>query len=427
MKKLTQIPNEESFYRLPFEKGTFTLTEETLNKHSTHRKPEYSFQIQVRNLNFRNEILTIGVKLEKEAEQKVYIKVRPGELLVSCSFDTDFSYLSRYAYFGLFSLIGYRSSLCFKEFYWPDFFDPQNGRSKFLKIYNDRRGMDIEIKSNYPHFYRPGDQLMEWFDEVKTRESIPLNSIFQDELPLNDTILGYFLADTNMSSFHSNHFPFLVPFLGKLTTDKERIKGYIKFIQLESDLHPLLNTTTSKQDELNEICFKMRELAHLRPTRFWDPLKLNEDEIARGKQLFELWHEAIGILHTQKFTLYYFTRGLKILKEKPSRSWVRDYEFRKEFPQLLVKKIDKGDYFLLELCFKVNDKTYTPEYPNTAFFINAKVDYKKIYLLRYFTDYQVVCFFAEHKYKFAILKCHYKDEILEFVNLLAERYEVKGS
>src|SRR5690606_34801662 len=121
-----------NFYRLPFEKGTFELTEQTLNLHSEFRKPHYFYRIKVRNIHFRNQILTLGVKLEDESEKLIYLKVTQHELLVCCNVDTDPGYHSRYAYLGLLSLLDLMSSKCFKEYYWPDFFDAQTGKSKFL-------------------------------------------------------------------------------------------------------------------------------------------------------------------------------------------------------------------------------------------------------------------------------------------------------
>jgi hypothetical protein len=78
------------------------------------------------------------------------------------------------------------------------------------------------------------------------------------------------------------------------------------------------------------------------------------------------------------------------------------------------------------LQFKVKGKIYITASPNIAFFINPKVDWLKIYLLGSYNDYLLTSFFAKTGFKLAVLKCHYKGEFEDFVEGLAEQYEVKG-
>lgn len=95
------------FFRLPFQHGNFKLSIDTLNKFSDFRRPKHPYLlIQTRKISFVNELLTVGVIIGEEAEEMVYIKVKPLELLVSCSIDTDENYLGRYAYFALCHLMG---------------------------------------------------------------------------------------------------------------------------------------------------------------------------------------------------------------------------------------------------------------------------------------------------------------------------------
>ncbi len=60
MEKMPQIPDEKSFYRLPFEKGTFTLKEDTLLSHSIYRKSPSYFREKIKNISYKNEILTLS-------------------------------------------------------------------------------------------------------------------------------------------------------------------------------------------------------------------------------------------------------------------------------------------------------------------------------------------------------------------------------
>ena len=78
-----------NFFHLPFTPNTRILTENTLNQYSEIRKPKRGyFPIKIRKISFCNELLVIGVILDKEPEELVYIKVTASELLISCSVDT---------------------------------------------------------------------------------------------------------------------------------------------------------------------------------------------------------------------------------------------------------------------------------------------------------------------------------------------------
>ena len=422
MKKQTQIPDEKSFYRLPFEKGTFELTEKTLNLNSQFRKPDYYYRIQTRNINFLNEILILAVLIKDEPEQLIFLKVTQYELLVCCNVDTDAAYLSRFAYFGLLSLMDYSSSVHLDEYYWPDFFDSNSGKSQFLKIYNDRKGLDIELKTKYPHFYKPGDELIDWYKEAEMQDRNTPISIKLEDHPIKDTVLGYFLADTNLSSIHSNHYSFLVPFVGISTKDKRKVKSFSSFVFSESDLKTADYATSSTQNKLIEISQKMLELAPVGPSYWRRPFCPDGEEKKNGNQLLELWHKAKNSLLSQHYIYYYYTHGLNYLKGKPMKNWICSYKIQKEQPHLIIKIIDKGRYYQLELKFRVNRKTYSPENQLIPFFINASTDKERLYLLNDFREFQLMLFFSYFGYRFAVLKAHYKDEIKDFIDGLAERH-----
>jgi hypothetical protein len=116
---------------------------------------------------------------------------------------------------------------------------------------------------------------------------------------------------------------------------------------------------------------------------------------------------------------------LRNLVGKPNRRFIKACEIRKDTPELLIKKIDKGDYYQLELYFRVNGKMYFPAYPNIAFFISPKEDRLKIYLLGSYKDYLVTSFFAKKEFKLAVLKCHYKGDFEDFVECLSKQCEIK--
>jgi len=56
-----------NFFRLPFTPNTRILTENTLNQYSEIRKPKRGYlPIKIRKISFSNELLVMGVILDKE-------------------------------------------------------------------------------------------------------------------------------------------------------------------------------------------------------------------------------------------------------------------------------------------------------------------------------------------------------------------------
>ncbi|MEB2774619.1 hypothetical protein SYJ56_04835 [Algoriphagus sp. D3-2-R+10] len=419
----TAIENgEKYFFKLPFEPGTFKLTDKTLNQHSEFsRFHHHYFRIKVRKISFRNEILTLGVKILEEAEERIFIKVTEKELWVRCSVDTDRTYLSRYAYFALIKIM-FLNYYNFERFYWPDFFDQSTGKSKFLDIINDRQGLDITLKSKYPHFYKPGDVLLK-LSEQKTKVKIRETPTVLDEIPQTDHAIGYFLVDTNLNSSHSNHFPFLVPYYGKLTKGKEAIKSYTSFLTDEADTQFL--TFTPNQELLNEVCFKMKKIAPLEPTYCRIKEHVGIEEEKKGRLLFDLWHESLKLIISQRYFSYHFIYGMLYLKGKPRKSNVYGCRISQETPQLFFRKIDKKTHYQFELRFKILGKAYIPNESHTEFFINYNKDPWTFHLLGSFQDYQVTSFFAKFKFKLGVLKAHYKDDLKDFADGLGRHYEIK--
>jgi hypothetical protein len=352
----------------------------------------------------------------------IYLKVTQHELLVGCNVDTDPTYLSRYAYLGLLSLLDFRSSRCFKKYYWPNFFDPRTGKSKFLKIYNDRQGLDIEIKPVFPHFYRPGDKLIDWHKGSGIGGRKFPEPILPDQQPISDTALGYFIADVQLNSIHSNHYPFLVPFIGIPTKDKQRIKSYTSILLSENDI-PSIDITPIQQ-QLNAICLKMRELAPVESRQWWRYYSITAEEKENGRRLVDWWHEAKHLIQSQKYVYYYYTHGLNYLRGKPKRDWIHKYSIRDERPELLIKQIDKGEYYQFELKFRVNRKLYVSAKSDIAFFINGTAGPRSLYLLNQFTDCQPVWFFGQFGHKLAVLKCHFRDDFRNLIETLATDYEM---
>lgn len=404
-----------SYFRIPLETGSRILTLQRLNAHSIFRRPRRPYlSVNVRLLSFRREVLTIGVGIADEMEERVLIRVRETELWVSCTVDTDEHYLSRYAYFGLEELMWFREQYDFEKYYWPGFFDKRSGKTKYLTIINDRKGLDILLKPRYSAFYKPGHSLPEFNSrrdslgarkQVGSLGTVNLNSKYA---------VGYILADTNMRSLHSPHFPFLTPFYGISTKANDHIRLFSEYLN-EDDSKPFLEYSKS-QVMLNQVCFRMKKLAHL-------DVDGNPDSVAenlRGEELFNLWQKVISISTTQLYTYYCFTYGLKNVKGKPRKKWLRECQFRLEIPKLLVKVFDRGDYFEIRLMFKIGNRIFTPHPLNTAFFISSKQNPLTFYLLESYDDYKIVTHFSKVGFKMCILREHFTDDLKQFF------YEMNG-
>ncbi|MBC7417834.1 MAG: hypothetical protein H7325_06740, partial [Pedobacter sp.] len=195
----------ENFFRLPLKDGTRILTVETLNRYSDIRRPKKPYlKIRRRKLSFHNELLTIGVVLGNEEEERVYIKATDSELLVSCSVDTTSGYLSRYAYFALYDMMSIYDEVDFEGFYWPDFFNLDNGNSSYLMIKMYRGSLIVSPKGRFIGIYKPNQTLPSIRDNVeKVRQAV---TVLHEILPKNtQEIIGFCLADTSTEKWHTNH------------------------------------------------------------------------------------------------------------------------------------------------------------------------------------------------------------------------------
>jgi hypothetical protein len=425
-KAIKSPPAGLQFFKLPFEKGTLRLTRLTLDKHSDFRRTERPYQsIDVRKISYHNEILIIGIELENENEERVYLQATTTELLVSCSVDTHEAYLSRHAYLALNRLIHFDDHYDFDKYYWPGFFDTKTGKSKYLTVINDRQGLDVFLKPKYSSFYKPEQKLIYPLNDKRDKVRVNLKQAKESIAGENGETIGYCLADTLLRSWHSNHLPFLIPYSGLLTNKKEAVKTYLNFIRDQDNL-PILDYTPVQQ-KLNQLCFKMMELALIKSPEYQSTEKEREDikrdNIRRRDKVFLLWQQAIPLLECQLFANHYHTLGMKNVIGKPRKKDMPVCSFSMEVPTICFLWLDQGDYYELRLRFKVGKKVFIPERRNVTFFISAKNDPKMFYLLETLTDYTVLTYFEERKLNISVLKSHYQQYFKGFKEQLAKVYE----
>lgn len=423
--KIIESVKAENFFRLPFIPDTRILTENTLNQYSEIRKPKRGYlPIKTRKISFSNELLTIGVILDREPEERVYIKVTTSELLVSCSVDTDENYLSRYAYFTLCNLIHYHSEYNFEDYYWPGFFDHYTGLSKYLMIYKSKDSLHVSSKARYKGLYKPGKQLPVSESIPMLREVVP---VIQEKPPKEGhAILGFCLADNNNERYRTNHYPFLIPYTGVLNRDKTKVRGFKTYVLNEMNLSEIV--LTEEQQRLIEICFAMKKIALVANPEYKEDVQVLAEKRNKNKHnfnsLFELWQQALPLLSGRLYTHYCYTFGMRNIKGRPRRSYMIPCSFSNETPEICFLWKDKGDYYKLELRLMLGGKIYQVKYYyNTAFFVMLFYDERKYALLNSVMDSELVSFFQKSHFQLLVLKKHYDGYCKDFVNQLRRKYQ----
>lgn len=422
------LPQGIDFFHLPLEKGTVILSLETLNRHSAFRRTRKPFlYIKQRKISFQSEILTIGITLGEEKEEMVYLQVKPTELLVSCSVDTNESYLSRYAYYALQDLMNHSGECDFKEFYWPDFFQTKTGKSKYLNVINDRWGMNVGLKAQYSYFYKPESKLYYPFKDNLYPARTKRFPITQTDISASNCVIGYCLADTTFAPYRPNHYPFLISYLGKIGKNKETIKSYSYFIKdAEASAEPQYSPI---QIQLHPLLVKMKALAEMQNTQFRhtksEKQEIHNQNMKRRDQLFYLWQEAYPMLESQAYTHYFMTYGMKNLEPKPFKKYLIPCVFAKEIPEIYFQWLDKGDYYELKMRFRIGNKTLVPETENPVFFLRSLKEPMKLYLLGTLADYQLSAFFEARHFSICVLKKHYSTQFQDFISQLESLYEFK--
>jgi hypothetical protein len=420
------IVPEISFFRLPLKTGTFDLDLETLDRYCNFRIPKKPYlNIQIRKIDYINEVWIFGVKLNKEEEEKVYIKVTATALLVSCSVDTDESYLSRYVYCLLYRLLFPNDEYNFEDYYWPDLVD-ERLQKKFLMVLKSRDNVSVLLKVRYHGLYKLGKHLPR-FEMDQPMLGINNVAIWEKACTDHKEVIGYSLSHTNLDKWRStNHYPFLAIYKGVATKDRAHIKGFKKFILNEYDLNDY--ELCPIQEKLNSICFAMRANALVKVPSY----KASEEEKAEIERsnnenyttLFTLWQQAFPLLPSKLHTHYHFTYGMRNVKGKPVKSRMNPCTFNHEPAQLCFLWKEKPDYYKLELRFLVAGCLHeVPHHFDTAYFIASTKNPLDFHLLNTLMDTKVLSFFSETNFRILVLKAHYHTSFKEFVEQLRTEYK----
>lgn len=413
------------FYKLPFDKNTRILRLNVLESHKELKVGNIrSTMVERKLLSFKKGILTMRVKLENEHPVRVYLKVEYSQLLVSCSVDTDESYFGRYAYHALRATLGI-GYYDFAKYYWPECFNEMTGKSKYIDIICDRNGIEIKLKKKFKGFFRPDDTFLH-LSERKVLDRASLGETFA--IPNNENSLGYCLLNTDPVRFHSNHYPFLIPYIFSLNPNHRTLKSFDGFI-FENDNTEQLELSTN-QIELNSICYEMKKIVTIHFKGFGDGDEhgavIDEMNLKNQRKIFELFNKALPLLCMQPFTHYLFTYGMRNVRKKSLKKRMEDARFSMDIPRLNFLLSDKGEYYELKLRFKVNGKILLFCEDRTAtFFICSTSKPTLWYLLESETDSTVVLFFSHKNFRIQIPKGYYQEHFEPYINEIKKYYELE--
>ncbi len=413
------------FFKLPFDKNTRILKLNVLNAHTDFRPGNLSYyMVEKKVLTFKKGVIAMRVRVENEPPVKVYLKVEYDHLLVSCNVDTNDTYLGRYAYLTLWVML-WNEYHDFNEYFWPECFDEKTGKSKYLEVICDRYGIDIELKKQFKGFFRPGDLL----PAISEREVMERKPTIMERPTLNmECLIGYCIANTDPIRFHSNHYPFLIPYSFSLNADCKTVKSFTAFIFEKESLENL--ELSSNQNELNQICYKMKKIAKIHFREYGDTEERSVEKrdlnVTNRMKIFELFNQALPLLSLQPVTHYLFTYGMRNIQKRPMKKDMQVARFSCEIPRLNFLLNDKGNYFELRLRFKVKGKVLLfCEGKIAMFLVCSSSNPNEWYLLESEADANVVRFFSQTDFKIQIPKGYYKEHFEYYINEIKKHYELE--
>ncbi|WP_457270341.1 hypothetical protein [Pedobacter sp. UYEF25] len=379
-----------------------------------------------KKISFVNEILTYSIKIGKEEDEAiVHIRITETELLITCNVDTDEDYLSRYAYLLLDDLLFYRDGFDFDYYYWPNFFDSNTGKSKYLDVIHDRSGLTINRKKKYAYFYKPGIRLPEIPAGISQREPLPEVDESISVRIGDQNVTGFCLINTSLKSYHSNHLPFLMPYVASLNRTTKGIKSFLSW---NDNLFSV--DSSNAQIRLGQICMEMLENCSLDMVYFSGSIRWLTDEnkqyAEKIRHIFNLFNSALPELMAQNFTHYYYSYGLKNLGARPRKNDMELCCFGNELPSLLFTLTELKDFYQLELKFRIGKKEFAFAHDLQVFYFAVSVkEPKKFYLLASVEDAFMVHYFSEKNFKMLILKKHHQSHVRYWMDEISLAYEVK--
>jgi len=414
-----KIIPEYRYFKLPFLPETRILQRETLLKATTLQKKKRGLRVFIKELSFVNEVLTAKVCVEEEPAEYIFFRVTASYLYISCSVDTDETYLSAYASLYLDNLLLYRDEMDFSRYYYPDTFDEDTGKSNYLKISRKDNCLSIMLKQRYQNLFKPGDRLPPIHSSATKRTAKP-PKLLEDLCPAKTglTIVYCFLdaQNFNLTIDDCKEIELLVPMLVYFNSNSGALTSLISYITPRST-EPHLDLMDG-QIHLNSICAQMwlNSKHHLENTV--SPQKAG-DYMSRLRRMFDFWEQVLPLLcftNSLQYCPYYH---LRYVKGKPKKMNLCSCTFSAEIPKLVLLLKDKGDYFVLELKFSIYAQRLNFYAGLTSsLFIASNTEPKHFYLLGCIEDAELYNYFKKIDFRLPILKRHYNSYFASFAERL---------
>ena len=375
-------------------------------------------------ISFSGESLIFSVRIAGEKEEYVYLKITPAYLLVSCSVDTDESYLSLNAYLLLDKYISCHYEVDFSEYYWPDFFNLKTGKSRYLSVRKKGKSLSVKLKTKYRFFYKPGI-IMPEIAKDNINRNIEISIIpSEPETEDKNTVIAYCILNPVNHHFcngENRELTLLIPFLATLNNNQRTFKSLVKYVTLENS--HFFSGVDEVHYELSEICFEMWENSlfyQMKRSKTNGEIKSFQE---RNAKQFDLWSRVLPLLVRQKFISYQFVYGLRYIKGKPRKTDFIPCQVLSEVPILKFYLIDRGEHYSFGLQFMVYGKLHSfAKNLLTYYFVASDAEPEKFHLLGSKNDADIVNYFARINFSILVLKKHYLSHFKVFADQIKTAY-----
>lgn len=403
------------FYTIPLENSELILKKEVLNKHYEPLPKGRNAHMGIHEsyVSYANEIFKIAVYLVNVEVKHIYLHINIDEIQVACECGMPGGKLCAHAYFGLHRILWYREEISLKTYYWPGITAEEKGKNKFLDIKLGDYHILIEPKKEYGAIYRTGlgfdgaDKL-----KLEKQEDNPAALTAGSRL-----VLGYALVYDSLF-YASAHLPFLLPFIAETNKKGDQIAYYKNYLHRDQSAPIKL---THDQIILNEMCFDMYDIA-VGVGRLPDSRRFEQwqDVIPT---MIDLWRKVIPKLQYQTYVKSTLSFGYKNWTKRPRKLDTRNCRIQADNLLITFLLKEHEDHYTLELVTKLRYGTLSSKHRKVPLFIHDQgIDW--FYLVTSQQDDKLLNWLDESSNKLTILKTHFAEFQITFLNQLSKIYQV---
>lgn len=403
------------FYTIPLENSELTLKKDVLNKHYEPLPKGRNAYMGTHEsyVRYENEIFKIAVYLVNVEVKHIYLHINIDEIQVACECGMPGGKLCAHAYFGLHRILWYREEVSLKTYYWPGITAELKGKNKFLDIKLGDHHLLIEPKKEYGTIYKAG---------LGFDGAVDLKLKKQDDNPIttnegNHLVIGYALVYSSLW-YASAHLPFLLPFIAETNKKGDQIAYYKHYLHRDKSAPIKL---THDQIILNEMCFDMYDIA-VGVGRLPDSRQFEQWQ-GFIPTIIDLWRKVIPKLQYQTYVKSTLSYGYKNWMKRPRKLDTRNCRIHADNLLITFLLKEHEDYYTLELVTKLRYGTLSSKhYKDPLFIQDSGINY--FYLVSSQQDDNLLNWLDENGNKVTVLKTHFAEFQIAFLNPLSEIYQV---